>query len=226
MIYKFKLLIIIALFVLFSCQTTTKPKYAYNFCYINYNYKDCATARNLIVKARSISDDYVNTAFDVLPTNDINAFADSRNNKIIFTSGPLNNFTDNELIFILFHENTHLENKHAEAIQAASTGIDLGFRILNIFVPGAGYGNLLVNPLATRGYSRSNELEADTEAVRICTHKGGMDYKTYINVLNKLATLSNQGKVEQKIKIGLFDTHPGYQERIENIEQFINNNVH
>jgi len=107
------------------------------------------------------------------------------------------------------HELAHYKLGHIGKRQAASyltTALMLG---LNMIVPGAGLINLAVNPLVTSGFSRSQELDADQEAVRMWGTK-----EKYVKALQWIYEGINQ-------QTGIMATHPPLDERIDNLKRAV-----
>ena len=109
------------------------------------------------------------------------------------------------------HELAHYKLSHLGKRKAASyvtTALMLG---LNMVVPGAGLLNLGLNPMVTSGYSRSQELEADSEAVKFMDKQGVEGARgKYIEALRWIYVGSNP-------KTGLMATHPQLEDRIGNL---------
>ena len=88
----------------------------------------------------------------------------------------------------------------------------IGFSVLNIFVPGAGYSEYVVKPALVGGFSRTQELEADKEGVEYL-NKAGFSTKYYLQLLNVLQKRSG----DTPEKGSYFSTHPTNKERIQEI---------
>jgi len=154
----------------------------------------------------------------IIDDNLPNAYVYPPKKLLIVTKGLLDNFTDDELTFILCHEFAHIKFQHWEKNYAAAQGITTGFRVLNILIPGAGLGNLIVNPLITRAYSRSQELEADAEAVQ-SGNMLGLSPDIYVDALKKLREIAIANGFKDSDRTGILDTHPNLKERISKIKQ-------
>lgn len=144
------------------------------------------------------------------------AFVDSRNKRLFIYKGLLDLMNDQELAIIIFHENAHVKFGHADKRAAASQATTIAFQIANIFVPGVGYANYAINPLLTSAYSRSQEEDADRDAVE--TGKlFGIKPDVYINALEKLKNhAASIGRGTDST--GLFDSHPNLEYRITKIK--------
>jgi Zn-dependent protease with chaperone function len=111
---------------------------------------------------------------------------------------------------VIAHEVAHYKLNHIRKQQVLSTALNAGFTVLGFVIPGAGYGNYLVHPLATKAYSRSQELDADKEAVDILRKGGWRDpVKMYVDTM-KFFEKSAQGP-----GFTLWASHPTFQDRIE-----------
>ena len=112
-----------------------------------------------------------------------------------------------EIAFFLGHEIGHIVNGHAKEKLTTST-------ILNAVTARlSGLGRMLREVLG-KGYSRSLELEADGEAVRLAA-EAGFDSAASIRALQRLARVSpdSAGLAEY------FSTHPSLSDRIRALEQ-------
>ena len=113
----------------------------------------------------------------------------------------------NEIAFFLGHEIGHIVHGHAREQLATST-------ILNAVTARlSGVGRMLREVLG-KGYSRSLELEADAEAVRLA-NAAGFDAGASIRALQRLEQVSpdHAGLAEY------FSSHPALSERIQEMER-------
>ncbi|HOD75641.1 MAG TPA: M48 family metalloprotease, partial [Syntrophorhabdaceae bacterium] len=115
------------------------------------------------------------------------------------------------------HENAHIKYDHAAKNALLPDATSAAFTIAGLFLPGVGYGNLIVNPLVTSGYSRSQELEADKDVIDQC-HLLRLTPDHYVSALTKLKQYA-ASKGESSDSTGLFDTHPNLQYRIDAINK-------
>ena len=143
----------------------------------------------------------------VSPLKEPNAWLDGEGG-IVFTEG-LFRYDDETLIFVTAHEMSHDKLGHSPKRKALSWGVSISMSILDLFVPGAGYLDYLVNPLATNTYSREQEFEADKEASRACVRMGIPIERQVAILENMKRTLADGG--------GLWDQHPSWDDRIANI---------
>lgn len=155
--------------------------------------------------------------FAILESATPNAWVNSQQGILVVTTGLLSMCDDNELTLILLHENAHINYSHAAKNKLLSDVTSAAFSIGGLFLPGVGYANLLVNPLVTSGYSRSQELEADKEVVDQC-HLLGLNPDHYVSALEKMKQYA-ASKGDNADSTGLFDTHPNLQYRIDTINR-------
>ncbi len=112
-----------------------------------------------------------------------------------------------EVAFFLGHEIGHIVHGHAREQMTTST-------ILNAVTARlSGVGRMLREVLG-KGYSRSLELEADKEAVRLAA-AAGFDSGASVRALQRLAKVSpdHAGLAEY------FSSHPSLSERIQELEK-------
>ena len=147
-----------------------------------------------------------------------NAFVYPPKNTLVITKGLLDRFSDEEVTFVLCHEIAHVKLAHWEKNYLASQGINAAFQVLNVFIPGAGLGNLVLNPVVTRAYSRSQEVDADKEAVKMGINMN-LSPAIYINTLSKLQRIAVENGFQESDRTGILDTHPNLNERISIIER-------
>ena len=155
--------------------------------------------------------------FAVVKDKTPNAWVNSQKGILVVTTGLLSMCDDNELSLILLHENAHIKYDHAAKNALLSDVTSAAFTIGGLFLPGVGYGNLLVNPLVTSGYSRSQELEADRDVINQA-YLMGLNPDHYISALEKMKQYA-AAKGEGSDATGLFDTHPNLQYRIDTINR-------
>ena len=140
-----------------------------------------------------------------------NARVDNKGNLYV-TYGLLQMFTKKQIQLILLHENAHVKLNHILKNNAASTAIRVAFDIGNAFLPGVGIGNMLVNPLVTSKYSRTQELEADMDVTEQAKFVSATP-QDYADVLDKLAAYAKAAGSKTD-STGLWDDHPSLEARI------------
>jgi Zn-dependent protease with chaperone function len=146
-----------------------------------------------------------------------NAWVNTKKGILVVTTGLLQMCDDNELALIFLHENAHIKYDHAAKNALLSDATSAAFTIAGLFLPGVGYGNLIVNPLVTSGYSRSQELEADKDVIDQC-HFLRLNPDHYVSALEKMKQYA-ASKGKDSDSTGLFDTHPNLQYRIDTINK-------
>ena len=171
----------------------------------------------ILVNSRSVINPYPIYRFQFAVVEDKipNAWVNTGKGILVVTNGLMRMCDDNELALIFLHENAHVKYDHAAKNSLLSDATSAAFTIGGLFLPGVGYGNLIVNPLITRGYSRSQELEADKDVVDQC-HLLRLTPDHYISALEKMRQYA-ASKGEGSDSTGLFDTHPNLQYRIDTI---------
>ena len=133
-------------------------------------------------------------------------------NKVNITVNFLHELTKEQRVAVAAHEIAHLKSGHYYTKLGVSILTSIGFSVLNIFFPGAGYSKYLVKPALVGGFSRTQELEADKEGVEYL-NKAGFSTKYYLQLLNLLQKKSG----DTPEKANYFSTHPTNKERIEKI---------
>jgi len=133
-------------------------------------------------------------------------------NKVNITTNFLHELTTEQRVAIAAHEIAHLKSGHYYTKLGVSILTSIGFSVLNIFVPGAGYSEYVVKPALVGGFSRTQELEADKEGVEYL-NKAGFSTKYYLQLLNVLQKKSG----DTPEKASYFSTHPTNKERIQKI---------
>ncbi|MBT5470730.1 MAG: M48 family metalloprotease [Nitrospina sp.] len=133
-------------------------------------------------------------------------------NEVNITSRFLHELSKEQRIAVAAHEIAHLKSGHYYTRLGASILTSIGFSVLNVFVPGAGYSEYLVKPALMGGFSRPQELEADKLGVSYLT-KAGYSSKYYLQLLDVLR--KNSG--EKTEEANYFSTHPTNEERMNQI---------
>jgi predicted Zn-dependent protease len=158
--------------------------------------------------------------FTVLDTPIVNAFA--LPGGYVYVTRGLIALADNEaeLASVLAHEIGHVAARHAAERYSRTVVAGIGLTILGVLS-----GNQLVNDLAgltaelvLKGYSRQQELEADTFGVRYLT-RAGFESNAMVTFLRRLQA---HDALEAKIRgrpgaadeFGFFSTHPRTVDRI------------
>lgn len=153
--------------------------------------------------------------FTVVKSKEINAFALPDGNIVVFT-GILNEMKDyDELVGLLGHEASHVNNRHSMKMICRSLS---GYLFVSLILGDAnGVMAIIgdnVNSFQSLSFSRGFEHQADTDGFEILT-KNKVNPKGMSNLFERL-----QG--EQSIKIPEFlSSHPVTENRIEYIEKLI-----
>lgn len=118
-----------------------------------------------------------------------------------------------KIAFFLGHEIGHIVRGHARDQMTASTFLNA----VMARIPAAGQ---MLRQMVSKGYSRTLELEADREAVRLIS-AAGFDGHASIHALKRLAQIfpENSGLAEY------FSSHPPLSERVLALEQYLSSNA-
>ena len=144
------------------------------------------------------------------------AAIDSKNSIALSTGLLAVSSTPGQEVFldcVLAHELSHYTLNHFAKQNILSTTASIGLSIANAFIPGIGYADYLINPTLTSVFSRSQELDADTNAVRMLRNAFvSKPQEEYLNFL-----LYFQEHVPHKKSI--WATHPSWEDRIEAVKK-------
>jgi Zn-dependent protease with chaperone function len=147
----------------------------------------------------------------VMDDRDINA-ANAGDGRFFVTTGLLEKANDDRLRGVLAHEIAHDDLGHVAKAQLLGTGLTLGMVLLEQVIPGSSGIAPIAGTLIARGYSRSEEFEADRHGVEIL-RRAGYSKEVLIDALGWIKrTSGNSGG-------GFLSTHPGTEERIEALEK-------
>lgn len=150
----------------------------------------------------------------IIKSPEVNAMA-LGNGKFLVTEGFLTNLGEDVQDAIIAHEVAHEVAGHMDTVQGVSMLTSFAFIALGAVVPGAGYLNLLVNPMITRAFSRPQEMQADRIASWLLNELDGN--------LNSLEAF-REYIVDNKSNFkggGLFSTHPYPDDRINQIDKIL-----
>jgi putative metalloprotease len=129
------------------------------------------------------------------------------------TTGLLQKANDDQLRAILAHEIAHEDLGHVAKIQTLSTGMDIGFILLEQVIPGSSSLTPLAGALVTSAYSRSEETEADAHGVEIL-NRAGYPGKTLM-----ASTLTWLDQTEGGSDGGFLASHPATDDRIDAVKR-------
>lgn len=149
--------------------------------------------------------------FKVLAVNEINALALPGGPVYVF-KGLADYMTDDELAGVIGHEIGHIVKRHSIKQMEKSTG--MGILMLLLLGDKAMPLQTLVQQLATAGYSRDDEKEADYQGFLLTTKAGFNPYSMQLG-LEKLA------KVSDAPDYGLFSSHPEPETRVALLKGYL-----
>jgi len=150
--------------------------------------------------------------YNLFLMEEMNAMVDIYNN-VLIAEGFFYNYDDKTISFILAHEISHAKLNHPRkgtALSVVTTGI---FVTAGFFVPGIGLLNHAVNPLATKAYGRSAELDADKMASEAATRCFDLSIEEQVHIFETLQ--SDSGATGG----GFWADHPSWEDRIDNIRK-------
>ena len=192
------------IFLLVACQSTRQK----NCAGCVYDLSLWKTAVDTIALANFPEEEFVAV---VHYANFSNAWV-TTGNKVNITANFLHELTKEQRIAVAAHEIAHLKSGHYYTKLGVSILTSIGFSVLNMFVPGAGYSEYVIKPAVVNGFSRPQELEADKIGVEYL-NKAGFSTKYYLELLNMLQKKSGN----KAAKANYFSTHPSNSERIKKI---------
>ncbi|MCF7907720.1 MAG: M48 family metalloprotease [Candidatus Omnitrophica bacterium] len=155
----------------------------------------------------------LNYKFYIIDQDQMNALAIPGGHVFIY-KGLLDTVDDSELAFVLAHEIGHISARHS----LKKLGATLGFSILATTLlrsPDQAQAKQLVNQLfglVAKGYSRSDELQADNLAFNYVSD-AGYDPRAAISLFEKLKE-ANKGMARPPFYLS---SHPNSDQRIKNI---------
>ena len=197
-------LLFLILFLLAGCQSTKG--------------KDCAgCAYDVFLWKTAVG----TIALANFPEEEFNAvvhYADYSNawvttgNEINITANLLHELSKEQRVAVAAHEIAHLKAGHYLTKLGVSILTSIGFSVLNIFVPGAGYSEYLVKPALVAGFSRPQELEADKMGVAYL-NKAGYSSEYFVQLLEVFREKSG----EESEEASYFSTHPTNEARMQQI---------
>jgi predicted Zn-dependent protease len=148
----------------------------------------------------------------VIDDPQINA-ANAGGGRFYVTTGLLQKANDRQLTGIMAHEIAHDDLGHVARLQVLGAGLNVGVVLLEKLIPGSSAITPIAGSLIARGYSRSEEFEADRHGVEILRRAGySKDVLTDALTWVSRASGSKDGG-------GFLSTHPATKDRIEQLSQ-------
>ena len=197
-------LLFLILFLLVGCQSTKA--------------KDCAGCAYDLFLWKTAVDTISLANFPEEKFNAVVHYADFSNawvttgNEINITANLLHELSKEQRFAVAAHEIAHLKAGHYFTKLGVSILTSIGFSVLNVFIPGAGYSEYLVKPAFVSGFSRSQELEADKMGVEYL-NKAGYSPEYFLQLLEVFLKKSG----EKTDEASYFSTHPTNEERMQQI---------
>ncbi|MCP4649630.1 MAG: M48 family metalloprotease [PVC group bacterium] len=133
----------------------------------------------------------------------------ARGRSFVITTASAENYTEEDLLALWAHELAHAELKHIDRKVKKSNATTAVFEIANLFVPYAGYGNLVANPVIVSSYGKKAELEANRQGV-VYLARLGYSKETMLCLLRKC-----------KSSPGLFSVHPDIEAEIKDVQDML-----
>ncbi len=143
--------------------------------------------------------------------SDINA-ANAGNCQFFVTAGLLRKANDEELRGVMAHEIAHQDLGHVARAQVLGEGLNIGAALLQQFFPAGAALAPIAGTLIARGYSRTEEYEADRHGVDIL-RRAGYSKETMIEALSWVRRESGAGGG------GFLSTHPALDDRIAELKR-------
>ena len=146
----------------------------------------------------------------IIEEAEINA-ANAGGGNFYVTTGLLQKANNEQLRGIMAHEVAHEDLGHVAELQLLGAGLSVGTYVLEQLLPGSGAVTPIAGTLLARGYSRSEEYEADRHGVEIL-QRAGYSANTMIDSLTWIAQSSGGGGG------GFLSTHPAIKDRIAKLK--------
>jgi predicted Zn-dependent protease len=148
----------------------------------------------------------------VIDDPQINA-ANAGGGQFYVTTGLLEKANDRQLTGIMAHEIAHDDLGHVARLQILGAGLNVGVVLLEKLIPGSSVITPIAGSLIARGYSRSEEFEADRHGVEIL-RSAGYSKDVLTDSLTWVARAAGG-----KDGGGFLSTHPATKDRIEQLSQ-------
>lgn len=157
----------------------------------------------------------------ILDSSELNAFATSGGH-IFITRGMLECVKNEDtLAAVIAHEISHIQLKHSSSVIKSSRYTNVATKATSAILTVNEKAELaeamdstvgdVINQLFTKGYSKTQEYDADSNAL-ILMNNAGYNPKAMITLLEKMdETLGKSAG-------GIFKTHPAPKDRIKNVQ--------
>lgn len=142
--------------------------------------------------------------------NESNAWVNISGN-ITFTKEALEKFDNDTLTFVAAHEIAHDKLGHVAKKIAVSSTITGAMVVANIFLPGAGLLNHIINPTITNNYNKTQEYDADQMASDYCAQCFDMSIERQIAIMQRIEIISKSSGG------GFWASHPSWENRIKSV---------
>jgi predicted Zn-dependent protease len=184
-------LLFLILFLLGGCQST-RGKDCAGCAYDVFLWK---TAVDTIALANFPEEEFI----AVVHYADYSNAWVTMSNEINITANLLHELSKEQRVAVAAHEIAHLKAGHYYTKLGVSILTSVGFSVLNIFVPGAGYSEYLVKPALVAGFSYLK--------------KAGYSPEYFLQLLE----LFREKSGEEPEEASYFSTHPTNEERMQQI---------
>jgi Zn-dependent protease with chaperone function len=176
------------------------------------------------LRASGITEPIQGYRLRIVDTDSVNALVFPGVKTILFTKPLVEQFSTDEICFIFGHEIAHVKLGHYGKRVALSTGTSLLMKAIDMALPGAGLFNYLINPAVTNTFSRTQEIDADLETVRMMKVTYGYAPALYVKILEKLRDISVSKGYRETDRTGILDTHPNIVYRISKVKEYAKKN--
>lgn len=177
-------------------------------------------AQTLLVNSDA-ADLYNGYHVKILDSSEVNAFATSGGH-IFITRGMLNCVKNEDtLAAVIAHELSHIQLKHSSSVIKSSRYTEVATKTTSAVLTANDKEELasamdntvgdIINQLLTKGYSKTQEYDADANAL-VLMNAAGYNPKAMITLLEKMD--ESLGKSAG----GIFKTHPAPKDRIKNVQ--------
>jgi predicted Zn-dependent protease len=158
--------------------------------------------------------------FSIVQDKELNAFA-TPGGYVYINSGLMNAATDDELAGVIAHEVGHIAAKHSIKQMQGMLGMQMLLGIVGGMSSKTSLNQTLtiVSDLVNLGYSRQDELFADTLAIRYMKRSGFNPYG-FISFFKKLE--QNAQRTGRSAPPVFLSSHPPIAQRIAHAQQEIN----